>query len=268
MTKDSSSHGHRDGTMLVTSKQPANYYVSGARQFPSRTDEHIARKRVRTCEYRCGQSRKIRRRHRVRRTTQIGQRLYAPRLENCRCETRRRIGSLVFVAFAQNCIHCGAADPVRRTFVPDSESPAPRSSRLSIAIAPVRNRTRPRDYDHARPLTERRFQRRLHVADNIDRRRNYLCQKSAHSLPQIRMRCARSAHTSMRNLFRSDSGGRTRLPHALQQGLPSFRFAYANDVAGTCGNRRQQARLVAHGTCGLGPATVNSEEVEHRLFLT
>src|SRR5271165_7596725 len=59
---------------------------------------------------------------------------------------------------------CGTADPVRRAFIRNGESPSSGARTFSLRIAAVGNRTRPGNYNHSRSHAQSGLQRDLHIA--------------------------------------------------------------------------------------------------------
>src|ERR1700689_1072897 len=113
-------------------------------------------------------SSEIRRRNRVRSASQIKQRCHPPSLEQGSSESiPHGLASLFdlsgYVRFAQKRADRRSADPVRRSFIPDGESPSSGAGRRAASVASISNGTRSGNDDDASSAADRRFERDFHI---------------------------------------------------------------------------------------------------------
>jgi hypothetical protein len=185
MTKDASSHGHRDGTILVFRKKTIHHNGGDLCEFPTGVRLDLQGKNV----FASGNGRKecgeVGRGNRVGGSGKVGQRRHAPDFAQCpsECSVKDVLSrSISPVASPKNGADGDAADPVSGTFVADGESPTSGTRGPSLPVAAVRNGARAGNDNYARAGVEGRFQGNLHVADNVDGGGQNLGQNATHCL--------------------------------------------------------------------------------------
>jgi hypothetical protein len=169
---------------------------------------------------------------------------------------------------AQNSADRRAPDPVSRAFIGNSEAPTSGTSRSSLSIAPIRDRTCPGDDDHARPRAKSRRQRDLHIADNLDFAGNHFRNQPPHSLCNFPMPGSRGANAYTQHLLRIYLRRAARLAYGLLQSFASACFTHARDVAGTGSRRCEDDSFVPHSARCLASPAIDAKIVGHALVLS
>ena len=157
---------------------------------------------------------------------------------------------------------------MRRAFVADGESPASGANRSSLLVAPVRNRTRTRDNNHAGACVKRCFECDFIVADDVYGRGENLGQNLADHPGKFRTPRSRATQTRAFDLLRCDPGRGAHLLYRPVQRVSDLCFADSNDVAGASRGCGKQRPLISDRTRRLCAAAINANVVAHEIFLT
>src|SRR4029077_528851 len=99
-----------------------------------------------------------------------------------------------FIGSTQGSADSSATDPVTGAFVRDSETPTAGANYMPIGIAPVGDRSRSRNYDHARTVAEGGFQGNHHIANHFDFSANKFRNDPANRIIDLRPRGSSQAY--------------------------------------------------------------------------
>ena len=160
------------------------------------------------------------------------------------------------------------ADPVGRTLIRNSESPATGTGSFSLRVAAISERTGSGVHDYSGPACQRRLQRNLHIADNFDLASHHFRENLANNVGDCFASGTGGADAGTLHLPRIDFRSATGLPYYLMQRFACARFSHADNVAGTGDRRREDRGFVANDTFCLAAAAVNAQIVGHGIFLS
>ena len=202
MTKDTSSHGHRDGSGLLLAEQAADYdRATEASSLPALE---------RTCEARSSLLATITGNRaaksgggielaaRARSTSDVTPQAFRRAEESSDCRVVPEIHRLI--GGTQNGADGCAANPVGGAFVSDGESPASGAGRFSLTVSAVGDRSGAGDDDDSGAGVECGFERNLHVAHYVDRCRDNLGEGAANNSANSG-RAAPEPPTQVREIF-------------------------------------------------------------------
>lgn len=255
MTKDAAGHGHWDGRggssgvrrrRPVGREQAADHDRRQMSEFGAGGGENLRRRIFRAGEHGGKERGEVWSGARSRGAGEIFERSDTPGFQQSRGKGRiLQRGAGFGVSFSS--IHvthqsggCGATDPVSGAFIGDGESPASGARGVALRIAAVGDGAGAGDDEDARTRAECGFQGDLHVADDVNWRRQDFGEDAANGFGNFGARGSGGADACMGHLRRGDSCGSAGLADGLMQGLAGLRFADAEDVAGSGGCGREK----------------------------